>query len=316
MKVKNQSIFVGDTLQGKNRQDELKPKINQDNKKSYFAGGLFQQQDKYLFHKNSAQKKAMKAVTDARKNEMVLDDEVKGRRQQIADLKVEAQSLYQRKWDLEGTIGQMSEEHGLTEEDLALFQKAGKSLELLNDEELARYQEIDPASDYGKALTAVNGYAHQLQDVKNELDRTEGQILALDKTNQNIANARLKNHRMVDAQKQYKKDMEAAAKIAANILINEAKDHVEEEFEKEVETAKEKAEQEKEEQEKIEAAKEKKEEQKEFSESVKENAGSMTEQVVEAEQGATDIKIAIKKIIEEEKILEEDLKGAAVDRNL
>lgn len=98
------------------------------------------------------------------------------------------------------------------------------------------------------------------------------------------------------------KIMEAASKDIIGMAWEDAKKHVEEEFEKLVEAAKKKAEEKEEQEEKIEAVKEEKEEQKELSESIQEGAEEQEK-----------LQKEINKIIKDADLLEDDIKGIIVN---
>ncbi len=98
------------------------------------------------------------------------------------------------------------------------------------------------------------------------------------------------------------KIMDAASKDIIGMAWEDAKKHVEEEFEKLVEAAKEKAEEKKEQEEKLEATKEKKEEQEELTDAIQDSAKDQEK-----------LQKEIDKIVKESELLEEDLKGIVVD---
>ena len=123
---------------------------------------------------------------------------------------------------------------------------------------------------------------------------------------------RLKTHAMTDAQKEAEQIMQKASEDIVNLLVGEAKDHIEEELEEKKEAAKEEAEKREELQEKVDAAKERKKEQEEFTEEILEatrGQGTGAAGMNEAQQ-------EIKDMMNKMKLIEEDIKGAAVDRNV
>ena len=142
---------------------------------------------------------------------------------------------------------------------------------------------------------------------------------------------------MVDAQKQADEVMEAAGKEILGMMIDEAKEHVDEELEKPREEAKEKAEEKAEEEEKvaernekkeeleaqIDAAHERSEEQEELRREAEERSredADLLETMIDAGVGnvgnVSDIQSEIKTMLHKMKLLEEDLKGSAVDDQL
>lgn len=148
---------------------------------------------------------------------------------------------------------------------------------------------------------------------------------------------RLKYHEMVNAQKKADEVMDAAGKEILGMLVEEAKDHVDEELEEPREEAKEEAEEKAEEEEKIEEREEKQEEleaqvdaaqvrseeqeelRREAQERSREEA-DLLETMMEAGMGnvgnVSDIQSEIKNMLHKMKLLEEDLKGSTVDDQL
>lgn len=312
MKVTGKSVFVGDTLRGENRQAQLNEETKgSGKKKSFFAGGLFEKQDKYLFNKNAAQQRAMKVFTDATKNELSMDDDVRKRKDSISSLKEENDALYEEVKEYRALMAKAKEEHGITAEDEKLMEKAEDPKSELTEEEQNRLSQIREDTDYNSKMKQYGSYLDQLQE---NMDKNDKSMHEMESVNASLEKERLKEHKMLDAKILSEDMLEKAAKAAALTLIGEAKDHIDEEMEKKVEEAEEAAQKKAEQEEKIEDAKESKEANEEFVQSVQENVGGTTETLVHTEQGATDIQQQIKKIIQEEKILEEDLKGAAVNQ--
>ena len=96
-------------------------------------------------------------------------------------------------------------------------------------------------------------YANTVYENKQEI-MVENQIISA------ITVERLKNHTMTDAEKQAEAVMDAASEEIISMLVDEAKEHIDEESEKAKETAKEKAEEKEELETRIEKAKEEKKE--------------------------------------------------------
>ena len=127
-----------------------------------------------------------------------------------------------------------------------------------------------------------------------------------------IRKERLKHDPMGEAWEQADGVMEAASKEIVGMLMDEAKEHIDEEFEKKKEAAKEKAEEEKEEEEKLKKIKDKKDQQEEMNEAIAESV----DQMLDVESSQTKVQDELKKLVDELKLLEEDIKGAAVDQNV
>ena len=125
-----------------------------------------------------------------------------------------------------------------------------------------------------------------------------------------IREERRKVHPMADAQKQAEEVMEAARDEIIGMVMEEAKDHIDEEQEKREEQA--------------EALKEKKEEQEEIQEKRKEREEELeeliedmpVEEMADLDQTMEEVKQQIRKVLNEVNLTAEDIKGAQVDLNV
>lgn len=173
-------------------------------------------------------------------------------------------------------------------------------------------------------------YERRNQQIDQELAGCYGSIRA-------TKQERLKYHEMVNAQNKADKVMDAAGKEILGMLVEEAKDHVDEELEEPREEAKEEAEEKAEEEERIEEREEKQEEleaqvdaahdrseeqeavRREVQERSREDA-DLLETMMEAGMGnvgnVSEVQSEIKNMIHKMKLLEEDLKGSTVDEDL
>ncbi len=102
---------------------------------------------------------------------------------------------------------------------------------------------------------------------------------------------------------------DAASKEIMGMLVDDAKEHIDEEAEKEAEKAKEKKEKEEELEEKIDAVKEREKEQEELTEEIVESAQDLTVTTSNINDAQKDIKDMMNKLA----LVEEDMKGATVD---
>lgn len=173
-------------------------------------------------------------------------------------------------------------------------------------------------------------YEKRNLDIDQELAGCYGSIRA-------IKQERLKYHEMVNAQNKADKVLEAAGKEILGMLIEESKDHVDEELEEPREEAKEEAEKKAEEEEKIEqreekqaeleaqvdAAHERSKEQEAVRRDARERSreeADLLETMIEAGVGnvgnVSDVQSEIKNMLHKMKLLEEDLKGSNVDEEL
>ena len=184
---------------------------------------------------------------------------------------------------------------------------------VLTEEEKQRLSQIDEAGlrEYQEKSQALNDRAKAYNAQIREADNGMFAIAAAN-TDAKINKPQIQAKTIMKAQETADEILEAASKEIIGMLTEEAKDHVDQELEEKKEAAEEKAEKEEEEKEKIEKAKEEKEQKEEFVEEVADTG----EFIVEADNVLKDVQRDIKKVMDEMKLLEEDLKGAAVDTAL
>ena len=225
-----------------------------------------------------------------------------------------------------------------TREDLELLQRKAEAEEQgieaeWTEEEESRIREMEgiPLTEYQKRCLEID----QFQRIyENRNDVIKDQIPAYNGSIRAIRLERLKFHEMTDAQKKAEDVMEAASREVIGMLMEEAKDHMDEELEEKKEEAEEKAEAEAEQEEKIEDRKEdtvelenrideahiKNEEQEELRREAEERSREdavLLEGIMENGRGGTgslsDVQLDVKKMLHEMKLLEEDLKGSIID---
>ena len=180
-------------------------------------------------------------------------------------------------------IGENSEE----QKQLELIRKGNKAFKSgdwssLSKEELEQIAGMDTSQ-----LTEYQKRALEYDDLLGQFDR---EIAALEDEK------RMNGYTTIN---------EAPSKEIIGMAWEDAKKHVEEEFQEMVEAAKEKAEEKKEEEEKLEEAKAEKEEQKE-----------LTEDIQDASADQEKLQGELKKIMEGAELLEADMKGIVVDNLL
>ena len=350
-------------------------RLNQNNNgqtknKSINMSQLDGKMDSILMRKQRAQKRALKVVSDAWNADKKFDSDLKERRNHVTELK---SSLAENKDQLEACNASMKEieelygiEEGSQEkkdvELAALWNKykafGDMSLKFsemngtnnaketweewtgvsLSDEDWQRMAElqgeISSPTPYQQRALEITEKAEFFQ--KN-IDDAQIDLVSEDTAIRSVKIERLKEHGMVDAQKEADEINEAASKEFISMLIGEAQDHIDEKLEEKKEEAKEKAEEKEEQEEKIEEQRAEKELQQEqldlkreeshIAEETKaeqrKKAREQAELIEEAGNGASlsgmstsDAKIAIKEMLQKMKLLEEDLKGAALDAKI
>ena len=328
-------------------------KAQKDNNRStIFAGdlGMGMQNDIVTQRKQRAQKKALKIIGDAwnsdRKTDQTIADYQDKIRQLKADLE-ENQGIVQRG---EAHKEELRQLYGVAEDsqeqkDLELLEKEAASKKhyansdpvYLTDEEQEHLAEIHEQglTEYQERCMNID---KEQENFEEKVDKIKTQIKAYSNAITSTKQERLKSHGMVDAQKNADKVLEEASKEVIGMLWGEAKDHVDEELEEQVEEAKKKAEEEEEEEEKVEERKEDKEElearideaharreeqearRREAEERSREDADLLDSMLEAGMDGSgvttADVKAAIREMLHKMKLLEEDLKGSMVDKDV
>lgn len=255
----------------------------QENRKTVFAGDLNTQggtlQDRIDQKKKEAQKQALKVVGDAFGGDKALDEDMENRRQNIKDLVEDRKRLAEEKAAVE-----------TRSEDLEKAYAAG---------------EISPA-DYELEKADLR----EEQKVREEeLGDNLNQIMQEDSIIRATRKERLKHHAMVDAQEQAEDIMDAARDEIVGMVIDEGKDHIDEETEKREEQAEEIKEEKEEREEFIEEQKEHRKEQEELLEEMP------VEEMISLDRIQSDVKQEVQNILDKMKLIAEDIKGAVVDEN-
>lgn len=225
-----------------------------------------------------------------------------------------------------------------TAEDLELLKKReaskqpGSKIRLTAEEEeqLAQLDGI-PLTEYQERCLQIDSHQRTYESRNDQIER---EIMGYNGTIRGIRLERLKYHEMMNAQKKADKVMEEAGKEIVGMLVDEAKDHVDEELEEPREEAKEKAEEKEEQEEKIEENQERQEELEERIDSVREDGkeqerlrreaeersrddADLLESIMDAGMGnigsVSDVQVEVKNMLHKMKLLEEDLKGSAID---
>lgn len=224
-----------------------------------------------------------------------------------------------------------------TKEEVELLQrkadaeKFGLSVEWTEEEEaLLKEMEGVPLTEYQERCLKIDGY-QKIYETRNDV--IKDQIAAYNGSIRATRLERLKFREMEKAQKKAEEVMEAAGKEIIGMLMEEARDHVDEEMEETKEEAEEKAEEEASQEEKIEERKEdtaeleqrideahreneaRDELRREAEERSREDAVLLGD-IMEAGMGTgslSDVKFDVKNMLHKMKLLEEDLKGSIVD---
>lgn len=302
--------------------------------------------DSVLMRKQRAQKKAMKVVGDAWAADKKIDLNLEERRTRIQELKgnidenmglIDGCNAHKEELRETYEVSADSEE----QKDLELLEKRIRSRSpkynvSLTKEEEERLAEIDkkPLTEYQQRALRIDS---DISRYDTEIDKAKDEIKAENNAIRAIKQERLKDHSMVDAQKEAEEIMKDAGKDIIGILAGEAQDHIDEKLEEKIEDAKEKAEEKEEQEEKLQEQRAEKEEQRVQLEIKQEE--SRTAEEIKAEQrqnareqadlleaagddlvlpsaNASEAKAQIKAMLQRMKLLEEDLKGANIDKKV
>lgn len=344
IQANSQGMFVNNksSIQRKSRDKDSKKQQGT----AIYAGDLNMGQDSILAKKKRAQREAMKMISDVFKSDLKTDQEQKNRQLHIEELKKENTDARSQLKDIEDMQNNLMEEYGVTEDsqeqqDLELIRKVMNvtdpfAKEDLTDEELMRYAQIqeEGLTDYQKKALVLDEDA---KDISAKIVDNERSIRREEEAYKDTKMELLKKSPMTGAKKQAEELLEAARKEMIGALYNESKEHIDEKTEEAREEQKEKKAQ-KEEEEKKEALQEAKKLEREILiEQAQDNSQSraaalsakekVRNQAVLQEQinagvfndvnkdvvKSNELEQEMKDLLEKMRLLQEDLKGAAVD---
>lgn len=330
-------LFIGNTGIARDRENMLfqiaggkektsDGKTGKSQRKSIYVGGLRQNQDAISQKFALAQKSAIRKLTDQFKADQKIDEEMAGRKSHIEELEKGALDAYQQIKGTEERRGELMERYQVApdsqeQKDLELLQKANASAKdpfnsdlKLTEQEEQRLAEMPPLTEYQKEMLECDQEEEKYRDT---LGQNRRDILIEDATNRATEKALLKVHPMVDAQKEAAEIMENAIKEQIGALIQEGIDKVDqdrEESQKELDEAQEKALEEKIQREKLKAEEAQKEEEAQelaamvVSAAMQETSGS--------QQAIENLQANIKSLIQDQVVLDVDLKGLKVNQQV
>lgn len=299
--------------------------------KTIYAGNFlveFPLRDRISQRRAQAQERALKIVSDAWDGDRQIDDEIKRSRDRIKDLKEEYKELA----DMKSAMGAEQEKSEETKqlpaedpEEAAFMEKAYRAKLFpwaevdFTEEEAQRFAEMDEEqiTDYMKnkmerltagwqssgTMSAGSVVDAIMYDLKTQIEIENAVV-------RGIRGEQRKQHSMVDAQKQAEDVMAASRDEIMGLVMEEAKEHIDEEQEKREEES--------------EAIKEKKEEQEEILEERKEREEELEDliedmPIEEAENlknVQAEIRQEVQNVLNKMNLMMEDIKGAKVDANV
>lgn len=289
---------------------------------TFFMGNQNQTEDRVEEKRKQAQEKALKLVGDTFAREKKIDDDLEEKSNHIKQLEEENLQIENQQKKNEASLKDLRDHYEVSEDsqeqkDLELLEKRNQSQikgrgVFLTQEDTERLKEIDEAG-----MTEYQKRALPILDDNNENDQliedNKKKILAENAAVIATKLERLKSTPMLKATQEAEEIKKAASEEIKGMLIQDAKEHIDEVQEETKEKAEEKAEKEEAEQELLDAIKENVSEQEKQTETIEENAKE-TQEIIEGASDSTDVTKELQKIAEEMKLLEEELKGASVDR--
>lgn len=285
---KNMTIYAGaepeHTGMGK---AEESGKAKQE-RKTIFAGnfqGAQTIQERIEQRKQQAQKEALKIVRDAWAGDQAIDQGLDESREHIRQLQEENLQAQRELNNIEEERARLKETYGVTDSTPV----------------------EDISEDYKIRLAELNDYAAHNEKI---LGKNQHDIMVENAVIRGTKLERLKKHPMVDAQKSADAVFEAASDEIVGMVMDEAREHLDEEQEKREEQA-EKIQEKKEE---LEELQEKRDERKEELEELMENIP--LDEMLDLERTKQNIQQEVQDIVNKMQLVAEDIKGSMVDANV
>lgn len=271
-----------------------------------------------------AQEKAMRLISRAWDKDKAVAQGLQDKQELIdAKTKKNAERSSQLK-DIETQKQSMQEEYGITadsqeQKDLELLEKyqnykQGNFSENFSKEEIERLKELQnvPMTDYQKQVLSLNRVANQ---ISTDMNQDTASIEALTNSIRDERINQLGSQDMVNAKEAADAVMDAANQEILGMLMQEAKDHIDEKAEEEQKRAEEVAKEKEAEEEKLEKAKEKRENAEELVKGEIKTEQLEQEQQIQqqSDRHTKEAQKNIRKIIKQSQLIDEDLKGIEID---
>ena len=299
MRIENQgkALFMGDSFYFKKA-----PKI----------------QDKAAMKKGIYWKQAMHGVTSVNQAEKRMDAS-------IADIKENVRLLQKEREEADAALNDMERkmQQAKVDYDVADGSQEEKDLELLKKqfdiahhrisgtltkEEQKRLEEMERTDYHNLSMEfyeQADYWKEKLGDISKQMDASSYVI-------RRVRSMRLESDAMEEAKRAKEELLEAASKETVGILKDEAVDALDEKAEEIKEAAEAGKEEKAQKDEQIQKAKEKKKDEAK-TDAIRDNASKLAEGVSLDGKAVRELDMEIKKVLEEEKLLEEELKGMRVN---
>ncbi|MCI8528891.1 MAG: hypothetical protein HFH82_07045 [Lachnospiraceae bacterium] len=312
------------TVMSKGAQEREQIEKTKSNKsgKTIFAGefeGDFLLQDRIQQKKEQARKQAMKIVSDAWNGDRKIYEEIDKSNTHAADLRRENGEMRSEQNRLKESMEELRKAYGVDpgseeEKDLELMKKAQAAMngfagEALTEEEWAKWNEVSKKerTEYQSRVLELNKL--YLTYEKPLADNTR-EIIGENASVRGVREERRKVHTMTDAQEDAEDVMEAVGDEIIGMVIDDAKEKLEEEKEEREEQAEEIKEEKEKQEELVEERKEREDEVEELIEDLP------LDQMSDMDKAMSEMKQKINNILNEMTLVTEDIKGAQVDTSI
>ncbi len=312
------------TVMSKGAQEREQIEKTKSNKsgKTIFAGefeGDFLLQDRIQQKKEQARKQAMKIVSDAWNGDRKIYEEIDKSNTHAADLRRENGEMRSEQNRLKESMEELRKAYGVDpdseeEKDLELMKKAQATMngfagEVLTEEEWAKWNEVSKKerTEYQSRVLELNKL--YLTYEKPLADNTR-EIIGENASVRGVREERRKVHTMTDAQEDAEDVMEAVGDEIIGMVIDDAKEKLEEEKEEREEQAEEIKEEKEKQEELVEERKEREDEVEELIEDLP------LDQMSDMDKAMSEMKQKINNILNEMTLVTEDIKGAQVDTSI
>ena len=317
--TESQNLLLGNsTKEGQN-----------ESKKTFFAGNMQIGTDKNSLMEQKrqlAQKQAFQMIGNAWENDKKTEDGLDKLRALYDEKLMEKGTTSKQISELETRKAELQKENGIDPEsqeqkDLELLEEYqdrinGVTYTSFTKEKIERLSELQtiPKTEYQKRVLELNAQAGSFHKTINSLDQ---EIMGIHAAIRGTKLEQQKSQAMQNAQGASDEIMDVANKEIIGMLIQNGKESIDEKVEEEQKKAEELEAKKQEEQEKIDKIKESRDEQEELTKDIIKadfhNEASTIER--QASDHVLDAQKVIKKIIVENDLLEEDLKGIKIDFN-
>lgn len=318
MKIDQNITFMARTAQENENGGKEVKKGKENSTQTIFAGSLqgdFSLQSRIQQKRERARKQAMKVVNDAWNGDRKIYEEIDKSNNHAKELRQENGEMRAEKNEIAQKMEQLRQAYGVDadseeQKQLELLKKQQASVNPYSGEQLTQ-EEWEQLSDMGLERTEYQRQVLELNKIslsyeEKLYDNTKA-IVEENSVVRGVRGERRKKHLMTEAQEDAEEIMEAAEDEIIGMVVDDAKEKLEEEKEEREEEAAE--------------IKEEKEKQEELLEERREKEDVLEELVEELpmdkladmDQAMTEVKRQIQNILNEMTLVTEDIKGSQVD---